>query len=138
LARESGPPNAERTTLRYLKGGVNLLLAIAIGAGLAFCCLEIIGAPLLIAVLWIARYAARHSSADLTIPFVGFGFGFAATVAAFAARTSGIFDGNAGSGSVYLFGFWFLVGCAMLGIGATFLMGRVKSRVAPQDGYRRG
>ena len=121
------------TAARTLKGAVNEVLAVAIGAGLGFCCLELIGAPLLIAVLWIGRYAAGHSSADLTLPFLGFGFGFAGSVAWFAVRTSGIFDGTAGSGSVYWFGFWFLVGCAMTCVGARYLMRRLTPRVSLED-----
>ena len=46
-------------TLKALQGAVNAVLAFTIGAGLGFCCLEFIGAPLLIAVLWIGRYAAK-------------------------------------------------------------------------------
>ena len=84
-----------------------------------------LGAPLLVTVLWIGRYAEAHSFADLTLPFLGFGFGFAASVASLAVWISGIFDGTAGNGGVYWFGFWFLVGCAMLGIGALRLISRL-------------
>jgi hypothetical protein len=113
------------TASKTLKGPVNEVLAVAIGIGLGCCCLAFIGAPLLVTVLWIGRYAGGHSSADLTLPFLGFGFGFAASVASLAVRTSGIFDGTAGSGSVYWFGFWFLVGCVMTCISAFRLVCRL-------------
>ena len=74
-----------------------------------------------------------HSSADLTLPFVGFELGFAGSVGCFALLTSGIFDGTAGSGSVYWFGFWFLVGCAMTCVGAGLFTRRLLPRVAPGD-----
>ena len=121
------------TTANIFKVSVNALLAFALGVGLGFLCLELIGMPLLIAVLWIGRYAADRSSASLGPPLLGLGLGFAATIAWFAVRTSGIFDGTAGSGSVYWFGFWFLVGCAMTGVGVSLLIRRFTARPAPSD-----
>jgi hypothetical protein len=120
------------TTIKAWKAAANTALAVAVGVGLGFCCLEGIGAPLLIATLVIGRYAGNHSSADLAIPSLGFGLGFTACVAFFAARTSGIFNGTGGSGSVYWFGFWFLVGCGITSVGVISLMRRLASGTAPE------
>jgi hypothetical protein len=110
-------------TTKALKLATNELLAIALGVGLGFLCLEIIGVPLIIAVLLIGRYASDHSDADLTLPLLGFGVAFACTVGWFTVRTSGIFDGTGGSGIAY-FAFWFLVGCALTVLGVTRLAQR--------------
>jgi hypothetical protein len=103
------------------------LLALALGAGLGFLCLELIGVPLLIATVLLGRSAADRSSADLTLPRLAFGVGFTGSVAWFAVRTSGIFDGSANSGSLFWFGFWLLTGCMLVSIGAASALQRSHS-----------
>jgi hypothetical protein len=121
------------TTVGETRAAINTLLAVAVGVGLGFLCLELVGAPLLIATLVVGRYATSRSSVSLALPLLGLGFGFAGSVAWFAVRTSGIFDGTAGSGSVYWFGFWFLLGCSMLLIGAGLLLQQFAAGAAPTD-----
>jgi hypothetical protein len=109
------------------------LLALTLGAGLAVLCLEFIGVPLLIATVLLGRAAPNRPSADMALPRLAFGVGFTGSVAWFAVRTSGIFDGSANSGSLVWFGFWLLLGCMLVSVEAAALIRSGAGGAARED-----
>jgi hypothetical protein len=111
-----------------MKTAVIAVLALPLGAGLAFLSLEVTGVPLLVAAMLIAYHAGSRASIDLPLWSACFGLAFAGTVAFFAWRTSGIFAGTANTGSVPWFAFWFLFGGALTCGGSALLIVRLASR----------
>jgi hypothetical protein len=116
-----------------LKSALLVVLALPMGVGLAFLSLEGIGVPLLIVALVIASHVGRRRNVDLPLLSVCFGLGFAATVAALALRTSGIFQGATDTGSALWFGFWFLFGCTLTCGGVGILIRRRASGAASKS-----
>jgi hypothetical protein len=113
-----------------LKTAVIAVLALPLGAGLAVLSLEVIGVPLLVAAILIGYHVGGRASIALPLWSACFGLAFAAIVAYFALRTSGIFAGAANTGSVPWFGFWFLFGCTLTCGGFALLVRRLGSGTA--------
>jgi hypothetical protein len=110
-----------------LKTAVIAVLALPLGAGLAFLSLEVIGVPLLVVAMLIGYRVGRRASIDSPLWTACFGVAFAGTVAFFALRTSGIFSGAANTGTVPWFVFWFLFGCTLACGGFALLIRRLVS-----------
>jgi hypothetical protein len=106
--------------------GFLVLMLIPLGAVLAFLSLEVIGIPLVLAVLALVSYLG-HRSEDLPLLLMGFGIGFAGSVGFFALRTSGIFTGDGGAVGAVWFAAHFAFGLGVVAAGSWLLQRRMGS-----------
>jgi hypothetical protein len=101
-----------------------LFLLLALGAGLAFLSLEVIGIPLLLVALGIIVWAGRRTG-NTHKALMLFGGGFVASVSFFAVRW-GIFSPDVDTGGRLWFVVYFAAGVGMIaaGLGLYLLGGR--------------
>jgi hypothetical protein len=116
-----------------LKTAVIAVLALPLGAALAFLSLEVIGVPLLVVAMLIGYRVSGRASMDPSLWSACFGLAFTGTIAFFALRTSGIFNGAANTGSVAWFGLWLLFGCTLTCAGFALLVRRLMSGTATRQ-----
>jgi hypothetical protein len=90
-------------------------LLLALGAGLAFLSLELIGIPLVLMALGIIVWAGRRGGNTHTA-LIWFGVGFVASVGFFAIRW-GFFSADADNSGRFWFVVYFAVGVAMILMG---------------------